>query len=487
MDLTDLYQGPLDEFVERRTRLVRETRSADPAGAAAIGKLRKPPVAVWAIDQLAADRRHVLAELLAGGADASAVQQSIAAGSETRDTLLVASSRLRDAVDVAARAAEDVLDQAGHARSEETARRIRATLQAVATGNAADRLLLWGGTLDHEVVASGFGAVDGPDDDDAVLAALLAPLRRHSSRPQRHTPPARTPKDEDRVARGAAAREAKQRDAAAAHARELAESGAPGNGYVPVNGVDMYWESRGRGEPPLIVVHGGFGVTSMFGDVLDQLAERRRVIAIELQGHGHTRDIDRPFTYEAFGDDIAGVITALGLGQVDLLGYSLGGGASLRCAIQHPDLVRRLMLVSTPFRRDGWFLEIRAAFDQMGRAAFEQMRHSPMYQAWLEVAPDRDAFPALIDRVGALQRRPYDWTADVKRMRMPVLLVYADADSIPPAHAAEFFALLGGGLRDAGWDGASMSESRLAILPGLTHYNIFQAAQLVPLVTDFLA
>jgi pimeloyl-ACP methyl ester carboxylesterase len=486
MDLTDLYQGPLDEFVERRTRLVRETRSADPSAAAAIGKLRKPPVAVWAIDQLATDRQHLLAELLAAGADASAVQQSIAAGFETRDTLLVASSRFRDAIDAAARAAENVLEQAGHARSEDAARRIRATLQSVATGSAADRRSLWDGTLDHEVVGSGFGGVDGPDDG-AELADLLAPLRHHASQPRHQAPRARAPKDDERAQRAAAARAAKQRDAAAAHARELAQSGAPGNGYVPVNGVEMYWESRGSGEPPLIVVHGGFGVISMFGDVLDQLAEQRRVIAIELQGHGHTRDIDRPFTYEAFGDDIAGVITTLGLGQADLLGHSLGGGVSLRCAIQHPDLVRRLVLVSAPFRRDGWFLEIRAAFDKMGGAEFEQMRQTPMYQAWREVAPDLDAFPTLIDKTGALYRRPYDWSADVKRMRMPVLLVYGDADSIPPAHAAEFFALLGGGLRDAGWDGASMSDSRLAILPGLTHYDIFQAPQLVALVTDFLA
>jgi hypothetical protein len=393
MDLTDLYRGPLDEFVERRTMLMRETRSADPSAAATIGKLRKPPVSVWAIDQISADRQHVLAELLAAGADASVVQQSIAAGSETRDTLLVASSRFRDAVEVAARAAEDVLEEAGHARGEETARRIRATLQSVATGSAADRLSLWSGTLDHEVVASGFGAVDGPDEDAAELVAQLAALRRHPSQPQRHAPTVRRPPDEDRAERAAAASEAKRRDNAAAHSRELAQTGAAGNGYLPVNGADMYWESRGSGEPPLIVVHGGFGVTSMFGDMLDQLAEQRRVIAIELQGHGHTRDIDRPFTYEAFGDDIAGVITALGLGQVDLLGYSLGGGASLRCAIQHPALVRRLVLVSTPFRRDGWFLEVRAAFDQMSRAAFEQMRHSPMYQSWLEVAPDVDGFP----------------------------------------------------------------------------------------------
>ncbi|MGD0372973.1 MAG: alpha/beta hydrolase [Streptosporangiaceae bacterium] len=92
-------------------------------------------------------------------------------------------------------------------------------------------------------------------------------------------------------------------------------------GYVPVNGLDMYWESRGDGGVPLVVVHGGFGLASMFGDLLDQLAEKRQVIAVELQAHGHTRDTGRPFSFEAFGDDIAGVIEHLRLGQADLLGY----------------------------------------------------------------------------------------------------------------------------------------------------------------------
>jgi pimeloyl-ACP methyl ester carboxylesterase len=259
------------------------------------------------------------------------------------------------------------------------------------------------------------------------------------------------------------------------------------NGYIPINGVDMYWESRGSGGTPLVVVHGGYGLASMFGELLDRLAVQRQVVAVELRGHGHSRDIDRPFTYEAFGDDIAGVIGALALGQADLLGYSLGGGASLRCAIQHPDHVRRLALVATPFGRDGWFPEIRAAFDQMGSSGFEQLRHSPMYAAYREVAPDPDAFPALMDHVGALQRIPYDWTDEVKAMTTPTLLVYGDADSISPSHAAEFFALLGGGLRDAGWEGLLPTESRLAILPGLTHYNILSAPELEAVVERFIS
>jgi len=258
------------------------------------------------------------------------------------------------------------------------------------------------------------------------------------------------------------------------------------SGYAPVNGMELYWERYGSSGMPLVVVHGGFGLISMSGPLIDELAEHRAVVAIELQGHGHTRDIDRPFSYEAFGDDIAGVIGHLGLEQADLLGYSLGAGSSLRAAIQHPDLVRKLTIVSIPFRRDGWFPEIRAAFDQMGSAGFAVMKRTPLYEAWSKVAPDPDAFPAVMDKMGELQRRPYDWSDEVRGLQPETQLVYADADSVSTAHMAEFYSLLGGGLRDAGWDGSTRSAARLAILPGLTHYDIFQSPQLPAVVNEFL-
>jgi pimeloyl-ACP methyl ester carboxylesterase len=166
-----------------------------------------------------------------------------------------------------------------------------------------------------------------------------------------------------------------------------------GEGYAPVNGVEMYWRSLGEGGTPLVVVHGGFGLADMFGDVLDRLAERRRVIAVELQGHGRTRDIDRPFRYEFFGDDLAALIAHLGLERADLLGCSLGAGACLRAAIQHPDRVRRLTVVSTAHTSDAWFPEVLDGMAQVGSAGFEMMRHSPMYAAYAAVAPDVDASP----------------------------------------------------------------------------------------------
>ena len=257
------------------------------------------------------------------------------------------------------------------------------------------------------------------------------------------------------------------------------------SGYAPVNGVELYWESYGGGGSPLIVVHGGFGLISMSSDLIDTLSAHRQVVAVELQGHGHTRDIDRPFSYAAFGDDIAGLIGHLGLSAADLLGYSLGASACLRAAIQHPGLVRRLALVSIPSRRDGWYPEVLAAFDQIGSAGFAQLKHSPMYEAYARVAPDPEAFPVLMDKTGELQRRPYDWSEEVGRTSSPTLLVFADAAGLPTTHMAEFFALLGGCLRDAGWDGSARPDARLAILPGLTHYDIFQSARLAAVVDEF--
>jgi pimeloyl-ACP methyl ester carboxylesterase len=257
-------------------------------------------------------------------------------------------------------------------------------------------------------------------------------------------------------------------------------------GYASVGDLQMYWRSQGTGGTPLVVVHGGFGVVDMFGEVLSRLAGHRRVIGVELQGHGHTADIDRPFRYESFGNDLAGLVEQLDLGQADLLGYSLGAGACLRAAIQHPDRFRKLAIVSTAFKQAGWFPEVLEGMAQVGSSGFEMMRQSPMYAAYAAVAPDVGAFPTLMDKTGDLLRQPYDWGAEVRTLTVPTLLVYADADSIPPAHAAEFYALLGGGLRDAGWDGSARPASQLAILAGRTHYDVFAAPELADVVDRFL-
>ena len=250
------------------------------------------------------------------------------------------------------------------------------------------------------------------------------------------------------------------------------------SGYAPVNGVDMYWESRGEGGTPLIMVPGGYGMTSSWGSMPTELARRRRVITVELQGHGHTRDIDRPFGFPAFGEDIAELVRYLELGQVDLFVHSRGGGVCLRATIQHPELVRRLAILSAPMRRDGWLPEVLEAMRTNDSANFEMFRQGPLYAAWRAVAPDPDAFPTLMDKTGALLATPYDWTGDIPKITAPTMLLFADSDSIGVAHMAEFFTLLGGGNADGGWDGSAPTPMRMAVLPDRTHYNAHEAPEL---------
>lgn len=257
------------------------------------------------------------------------------------------------------------------------------------------------------------------------------------------------------------------------------------SGYAPVNGLKMYYEVQGTGEP-LILLHGGLGSTAMFADILPSLARNRQVIAVDLEAHGRTANIDRPLSYEAMADDVAGLVHYLKLIKVDVMGYSLGGEVALRIAIQHPDAVRKLVVVSASFRRDGWYPEIVAQMMRMSPGAAEGFKGTPLYQTYRRIAPRPEDWPLLFGKLGDMFRNDYDWSRDVQALKMPVLLVYGDADAVRTAHAVQFFELLGGGKKDGGWDGSGVSSARLAILPGLTHYNIISSPELLSTVIPFL-
>jgi pimeloyl-ACP methyl ester carboxylesterase len=256
--------------------------------------------------------------------------------------------------------------------------------------------------------------------------------------------------------------------------------------YAAINGLDLYYEIYGAGLP-LILLHGGIGLGAMFAPIMPQLSAGRQVIPVDLQGHGHTADIDRPFSLEVFADDIASLIEHLGFERADVMGYSMGAGVAMQTAIRHPDDVRKLVIVSAPCRRDAWYPEVRAGLDQMGAAAAEMMKQSPIYRAYAGAAPRPEDWPVLLAKTGELVRRDYDYCADFAAIKSPVLIAAGDADSISPRHLVEMFEMLGGGQGDAGWDGSGvMSDSRLAILPGTTHYNSFMSPLLVAAVNAFL-
>lgn len=258
------------------------------------------------------------------------------------------------------------------------------------------------------------------------------------------------------------------------------DAGVPRTGYAPVNGLELYYEIHGSGEP-LVLVHGGVVGIAMWGPNLPALAESRQVIAVELQGHGRTRDVDRPLSYEALADDVAALLDHLGLARADVMGLSLGGGVALQFAIRHPDRLRRLVLVSAVFSHDGWYPEVQASFPQLGPDAAAPLWQSPLAQQFPHVDWDR-----LFTKIGALQSAVYDWSAGVAGITAPTLLVFADADAIRPEHIVEFYRLLGGGRRDAGLDGSGRSVNRLAVLPGQTHYAMSPAPELAATVAPFL-
>lgn len=257
------------------------------------------------------------------------------------------------------------------------------------------------------------------------------------------------------------------------------------SGYAPINGLKLYYEVHGNGEP-LILLHGGLGSIEMLGELLAALSRTRKVIAADLQGHGRTGDIDRPISFEALGDDIATLAKSLGIEKADVMGYSLGAGAGLQMTIRHPAAVRKVVVLSTVFKREGWYPEILSAMAQLGPAVAEQLKQSPLYQTYSRIAPNPANWPMLVAKLGDLLRKDFDWSRDIAAIKAPTMLVFGDADSMRPAHVVEFFELLGGGKRDGGWDGSGISNARLAILPGLTHYNFFSAPGLAPMVTPFL-
>lgn len=252
-------------------------------------------------------------------------------------------------------------------------------------------------------------------------------------------------------------------------------------GYAPVNGLNMYYEIHGEGQP-LVVIHGSFMTIEVMGALIPELAKTRQVIAVELQGHGHTADIDRALTYEVLADDVAAVVRHLGVGATDVYGYSLGAGVALQAAIRHPELVRKLVVVSGSYTSDGRYPEVLSGIAQITPELFDG---TPWRDAYNRVAPNPDAFATMFERVKRMGATPFNWPAeDVQAITAPTMIVIGDSDGTRPEHAVEMFRLRGGGVFA---DLAGLPSSQLAILPGTTHVGMLDRADwLVPMVTAFL-
>lgn len=258
--------------------------------------------------------------------------------------------------------------------------------------------------------------------------------------------------------------------------------------YADLNGLHLYYEVHGSGRP-LVVLHGGLGSGEMFGPILPQLADHHQAILVDLQGHGRTADIDRPFSIEAMADDVAALIEHLGLERPDVMGYSLGGGVAILLASRHPELVRRIVVVSANARPDAIDPALLAQQNQLDAAAAELMQDTPMYELYQRVAPRPEDFGRLLDKIGAFMAKPFDYSDVVRGLRVPTLIACGDADMAPPSYyAGEMFALLDGGLRDGGWMGENRPKGghALAVIPNATHYNVFASPVLGAAALDFL-
>jgi pimeloyl-ACP methyl ester carboxylesterase len=233
--------------------------------------------------------------------------------------------------------------------------------------------------------------------------------------------------------------------------------------HAPAGELDMYYEVHGEG-PPLLLLHGAYMTADMMAPLAAGLARTRRVIVPEQQGHGRTADVDRPITYEQMADDTAALARSLELEQADVVGYSMGGGVALRLAIQHPGLVRRLVVASAGYRYDGMPAEAIAMFPSISA---EMFAGSPMEEAYQRLAPDPGRFPILVDKLKTLDTTDFAWDDDMPRITAPMLIVLGDSDGVRLEHAVELFKLRGGGVMG---DLSGMPESQLAVLPGTSHF-----------------
>jgi len=272
----------------------------------------------------------------------------------------------------------------------------------------------------------------------------------------------------------------------AATAAVSAQAQEPTTGYAPVNGLRMYYEIHGSGSgEPLVLLHGSYmAISSTFNwtQWIDEFSKTRKVIAVEMQGHGRTRDINRDFSYESLADDIAALLDHLKIARADLFGYSMGGGVAMQVAIRHPDKVRKVVSMSAVFRRDGW---VREALDAFATFAADAFKGSPIETDYKRLSPTPNEFPTFITRVIAMDLKPYDFGADkLKATKAPFFFIHGDADGARLDHIAEMFRLKG---EEIMGDMRPRSESWLAVLPNTTHVSLSDKSNIiVPLVNDFL-
>lgn len=255
----------------------------------------------------------------------------------------------------------------------------------------------------------------------------------------------------------------------------------PKGDTVEVNGMQIYYEVSGSGDP-LVILHGAYMTIPSMGEIIPALAKTHKVYALEFQGHGRTNDIDRPITYPNLADDVAAFMDAIELEKADIFGYSMGAAAGLQLAIRHPEKVDQLVAASVAYDVSGWQPAFTAFIPQM---APEMFVGTPMEDEYKKLAVNKDGFRALVEKLIALEKEPMAWEADVKKLETPILIIAGDADVSTLEHNVALFRLLGGGVM--GDMGEPLPASRLAVLPATSHTAVInQTALLHALIEPFL-
>lgn len=252
----------------------------------------------------------------------------------------------------------------------------------------------------------------------------------------------------------------------------LAQSEPVGD-RVEVNGMQMYYEVSGAGDP-LVILHGAYMNIPSMGEIVARLAETHKVYALEFQGHGRTTDIDRPITYPNLADDVAAFMDAVGLEKADVFGYSMGAAAGLQLAIRHPERVDQLVAASVAYDAGGWQPAFVEFIPQMSPEMFVG---GPMEDEWKKLAANPDGFAALVEKLIALEHEPMAWEEDVKQLKTPMLIIAGDADVSTLEHNVALFRLLGGG--GMGDMGVPLPASRLAVLPATSHTAVINQTELL--------
>lgn len=255
------------------------------------------------------------------------------------------------------------------------------------------------------------------------------------------------------------------------------------SGYADVNGLKLYYEVYGKGKrKPLVLLHGSYMTIPLnWSKFIPLLAKDRKVIAVEMQGHGRTRDTAREFSYEGMADDVSGLLKHLKIDQADIIGYSMGGCLAFQVAVRHPKQVRRLVVLSGTYKHDGWWPDVEAAYATL---TADQFKGTPIQEQYERLGNDPAHFPEFVKKVISIDLKPYDWSKEVKNIQAPVFMAIGDADGVRYEHALELFRAKGGGKFG---DLHGLPQSRLAILPGTTHIGMMQRTDwLIPMITDFL-